>query len=639
MDMSIIQQSENVKNTGLDEDKPKNVLYFKGSKYRPRIINYAGFDIETWDENKKFLCGSVVSRFGNFYFTKASEMRKEFFKRKYRGFKFVATNLGFDFFGLFFGTEYIMKFRFLLRQGSLINATCYNVDGRPEKEHIKGKLNCKIEFIDTLNYSGLSVEKMGKLLDFHKLDHPEFLGERPKTPQQWAQIKAYNIRDSEISLRFMEFFENICRMKLKVTPKITLASTSMKCFQNNYMGDSMYVPLSPDVQIDCQNAFYGGRCEVFSRGLFKEIYHYDINSMYPYCMMKFEYPDPNSIKTIDGSYPEYIHEYHGISLVTIECPHMKYPLLPFRTENKLLFPYGSFTSWQSHIELRMALKLGYKLIKIHKMHYFDKTCRPFADFVNTLYPLKCQAKKDNSPMEHIYKIFLNGTFGKFGEKWFNKEVLIPNDFTVQAMRDFVFKHDADIVDDFLLYKKTVRPKAHHIPIWALYVTAYARLVLYKYIVDEHALYCDTDCIMTPYQISTTDELGGMKLERYMDEVILMKPKGYGMKANKFLNIPANVKFKGLGKKAEYKDFQTILDSKPISYIKPAKFKEAIRNGLIPNQNIKVKKLFSLEDTKRFWKYPFNPNLTEESEPLFITMETSKMLEPKIILESLKNLYR
>lgn len=613
------------------KEKENKPLLFRKTKFSPRIINYAGFDIETHNENRAFTCGSIVFPDGTVLFTKdKKEMKKEFFRRKNRNHIFVATNLMFDFMGLFFGDRIFKHFNIIMRQTSQLISMYTYTDGK----HFSKKYNknyWKVSFIDTMNYAQLSVEKMGKILGIEKLEKPFFLGNKPKSDEEWNYLEAYNRKDSLISLRFMQHFEKMCREELKVTPKLTIASTTLRYFTNHHL-ENAYLSMPLDVQIDCQNAYYGGRCEATSRGMFRNIRQYDINSMYSYVMQKYEYPDPNTLRTITMEKRDYIFRYHGISLVTIEAPYMKYPLLPLRTKEKLLFPYGVFTSWQSHIELRKALQLGYKIIKIHKMHYFYGSCRPFKSFVEALYPLKQKYTEEKSPKAVIVKLFLNANYGKMGEKWFSKEKIEYVESAGEISNAVDNYERVDKINiNFIKVRYVTKPKAHHIPIWALYVTAYARLELYKYISAHDPVYYDTDCIITNDYLPESHALGEMKLEHEYDNIIIVRPKMYGAPENRFINEKEVVKVKGSGKKVIYEDFLKLITGTKITYKKPAKLMESLRKGIKPNTNLDIEKLFSCEDTKRYWKYPFDPKLAQESEPVFVNNEIQRMHDNQKIL--------
>ncbi len=77
----------------------------KPTKQRQFKRDIFGFDIETYDDNKKFLCASIYSdnpRLCKTFFSK-KEIIKFIQKPEFRGSYISATNLGFDYFGTFYG--------------------------------------------------------------------------------------------------------------------------------------------------------------------------------------------------------------------------------------------------------------------------------------------------------------------------------------------------------------------------------------------------------------------------------------------------------------------------------------------------------------------------------------------------------
>ena len=96
--------------------------------------------------------------------------------------------------------------------------------------------------------------------------------------------------------------------------------------------------------------------------------YYDYNSLYPSVMLN-SYPDPNTLNVTYKNETSYIESFDGISEVEIYSPKVKYPLLPYRTEDKLLFPYGTFRGYYTHIELREAMLLGYVIKKVFRKKF------------------------------------------------------------------------------------------------------------------------------------------------------------------------------------------------------------------------------------------------------------------------------
>lgn len=557
-----------------------------------------GFDIETCNENKEFVCASVVGEYGEISFTNKRECIDFILHtNEMRNSIIVASNLSFDFFGLFFGEPEAMHFVQLFRGSHLLRA-------------VYKKENWSIVFLDTLNYAMLSVAELGKLLGIPKLDNP-CLGKRPSSNNEFKELIAYNQMDARISREALLFFYSLFE-SLGATPKMTLASTAMSLFQNKYLDDAYFRAPIPILRQQFKG-YYGGRVEAFARGECMNCFYYDINSLYP-SVMRNEYPNPNTMRIIHKNNMDYIQNFEGMSYVVVECPKMDYPLLPYRTEDKLLFPYGKFSGWHTHAELRKAYELGYKIM-VKKTIYYKENCEPFREFVDDLYKKRIAYQQEHSPMEKMVKLLMNSLYGKFGQKFEMKENIIPFPETLEEIQKYdFFEHIPN--SNYAKIKKTVAPPSFTIPIWASYTASYGRLKLYDYIKNNEALYADTDSILTEKKLPTSEALGKLKLEMRVEKAVIVKPKFYA-----FYGENPRIKAKGIGVKLSMKDFNTMLLGNPLYYNKFLKFKEALRKGKLPNTTIEVFKKLGLEDTKRLWDKPFSFVEKQLSQPLCI-------IEPK-----------
>lgn len=592
-------------------------------KQKEKVPEVIGFDIETHGRKNEFVCASLVS---NKYpeglrFTRKDLLIEELKRRCYRGCYISATNLSFDFMGTFFGGEDIQNFNMCFQNGSsmLMFATTYVENGKfttnpTQKKH-------KLTFIDTLNYAGLSVEKMGKILRMPKLEKPPFLGLKPTNKEQWAEMWKYNIRDSRISKQFLDFlFEGF--IKLGADVKMTIASTSMSRFRNVNLKETFY-QLPKELLLEQFKSYYGGRTEAFGRGKIENMNYYDINSLYPSVMRDNIFPHPNSVRVSHKNTDFYYKNFEGLTHCRVMCPDMRYPILPLNTGEKLIFPTGEFSGWFTNVEIRHAVNFGYQILDVYKSQYFKKTCSPFAEFVNEMYALRMEYKKDDNPMEYVVKIMMNSLYGKFGQKFEGRDNIV----TISQLKDMKqFDGKIERVGDspFFRTKSDCQPAPFCIPIWASYITAYARLKLWDYINTYRAVYCDTDSIITTEKVPTSMELGMMKHEYTIAEGLIVKPKFYGFrgveyKNNKCFNAEA-VKIKGVRLKLTYDMFtekcsNTNEDNKfCVKYDKFLKFKEAMRRKLIPNEIIEINKELSVEDDKRYWEYSFNENSYQDSIP-------------------------
>lgn len=582
----------------------------KRTKQKQNRREIFGFDIETYDDNKEFLLASVYYDENNKWTFFSKQELIDFFKtRRFRNAYVFASNLQFDFNGLFYGTKEIMEFDFLYRSSDMMYAKSYLTgEGFSKKNANRGN----IVFLDTWNYCKMSVEKMGKILTLPKLIKPSFLGKKPKNDYEWKEIIEYNMRDSEISKKYAKFLFDSFH-DLGATPKITIAQTAMSLFKNKYL-DDQYFRMKTDDMDDIFQAYYGGRVEVFKRGKIQECNYYDFNSLYPSVMIK-SYPNPNFHRITRKNTNEYIMKYEGVSDVTIECPNeLNIPILPYRTKEKLIFPTGTFRSWQTHVELRRAISIGYKLIEVHKTHYFKETCTPFKGYVIDLYNQRKAFKKEGNPMQEVVKLLLNSLYGKFGQKYRDKDNWQPFNQTKEELDRYEW---FERIGNFIRIKRSFcEPSSFCIPIWAAYVTAYGRLKLYDALVDCDPTYCDTDSIVTKKKMLTSDELGDLKLEMTIENGIFLRAKMYSASGTSGDGKQCQlVKIKGIGRHLDFDEFDKFIEDPQIQYTKFIKFKEAIRRGFIPNEIITIMKTLSLEDDKRFWNGRFDKNILQTSTPL------------------------
>jgi len=575
-----------------------------------------GFDIETYGQKNDFLLASIVGEnYEKLFYTKEEFIKEIRTNTIFKDSIIYATNLGFDFFGIYFNEG---GFRLCHRGGRLLSAKSFFYK---KKFQANGKVKTKslksITFIDSMNYAMLSVKEMGENIGMPKLEHPFFLGKMPKNEEEWEIMRKYNIQDSTITLNFMirlkEGFE-----LLGATMGMTLASTSMSLFKNKYL-DKDYILPSSDNILEHFKSYYGGRTEAFKKGVIRDYYYYDFNSLYPSVMRDNVFPNPSTLRISSLGDLNLIELYEGCSDVLIECPYMRYPLLPYRKDNgRVIFPYGKFRGWYTHIELREALKLGYKIIKIFKTHYFSKVCKPFESFVNDLYELRKKYKKEKSIMQYVIKITMNSLYGKFGQRFLKLDNWIHESLFDE--KEFLNTLNIETIGNYVRVTKNTEPSTFCIPIWASYVTAYGRLKLYNEIIQHNPVYVDTDSLLIDHEIKSSDKLGDVKLEKNIVFGFIVRPKFY---ATRDSNGEEEPHIKGLGTKINFQEFENILINPVKRYTKFAKFKEALRRGLVPNEIIDIEKNFSLEDEKREWKGKFNKLKLQDSEPLYIEDENEQ----------------
>lgn len=565
---------------------------------------FFGFDIETYDDNKQFLLASIcgVTRDGYQYekvFYSPREVIEELkTNRLFKDSVLFATNLSFDFFGTFFTEKERECFSTVFSGSNLLFTKTY-FDGdtfTASKTFSKCRKERKsLLFIDSLNFAKMSVKRMGEVIGFPKLESPSWIGGYPKDHDAWVEMERYNIRDSWVTFKFMEFlirsFEH-----LGATFKYTIASTSMSLFKNRYLGDYKVYQPDRETLLEIFKAYYGGRTETFKRGSFGKCKYYDFNSLYPSVMHDYAYPDPNTMRIVVNCTDEFVKEFEGVSDVDIVIPDdIHIPPLPYRLDDgKVIFPTGRLRGWFTHVELRKALDQGAVIEKVRKSIYYTHMVAPFKKFVEDLYNLRLKYKSDGNPLQLVTKLFMNSLYGKFGEKFVDKrQTMHESMFTKSKMESL---DHFEIVGEYITFTEDTEPKSHCVPIWAVYVTAYARLKMFETLKGHDPIYCDTDSIVTKDSFPESNELGALKLEMSVDEGVTVRPKFYALKSSD----SDVVKLKGLGRRLSWIEFWGVLENPIVEYTKFAKLKESLRRKLVPNQAIVEQKEFSLEDSKRDW---------------------------------------
>ena len=232
-------------------------------------------------------------------------------------------------------------------------------------------------------------------------------------------------------------------------------------------------PLNP------RDAFCGGRTNAVK--LYhhvtpsQKIHYIDVTSLYPWVNKTCVYPKGHPTITYTPGHTD-IHQYFGLIQCQILPPRQLYhPVLPYRHDDKLLFPLCAAcveqempkrplqrTSECVHTdrqrvltgtwctpELEKAVELGYQVQYIYEVWHFDDTCEGlFRDYVNTWLKIKQEASgwpkddmseeakqdyiqkyfehegiqleydkiKKNPGLRTLAKLMLNSMWGKFGQR-------------------------------------------------------------------------------------------------------------------------------------------------------------------------------------------------------------------------------
>lgn len=320
-----------------------------------------------------------------------------------------------------------------------------------------------------------------------------------------------------------------------------------------------------------RESYLGGATDYY-KFYAKNLYYYDVNSLYPYAMLKdmpyriikkyynLENKESNphgggesiNLKTFFG----FVQRPMGSRVI---CPdNLDIPLLPYKTkEGYTIYPKGIFTGVYFSEELKEVMKFGYKIIPI-AAYEFDKKVL-FKDYIENFYNEKKQAQIEKIPSKrYIAKLHLNTLYGIFGRRnEILKIITIPKEDINIYLTVYIIKAIIDINSNFfnlLVYSnindkmidqlnstlkielKSKRELIKSNVAIASAVTAYARIHMIQFKVGEYAKHIVyTDSIFTTKELPKSmigDDLGLMKKElegHIISEAYFFGIKKYGFK--------------------------------------------------------------------------------------------------------------
>lgn len=539
------------------------------------------------DERGFVGCAFVGPEFERYY-TNRYEAMNYMESLKYEDVLFVATNLDYDL-AMVFGPN-IEKLRYFYADNRLLYA-----------EFNDKSSNC--QFWDTIRCIGFySVATLGKMVGINKLPTPRVLLDESVNRPLWVCdkhdevecIECYCIQDARITREAYMMFSREMQ-SLNCPLKTTIASTAINLWKNS-TPRKLQKSLRKDYDSMCREAYYGGRAEVFRVGYADYINEYDVNSLYPYVMRTFQYPNTDHLAFLSFDHKwSKIEDREGVANVELVAPDIKIPLLPYRYSNKLIFPTGTFEGTYTLVELRKAVQLGYEILNVNWSLTTFETIQPFRHFVDGLYKYRLLYKSSGNPLENVYKILLNSTYGKFGQRqsgsigWLREIEAKDFDAPIHPVNVIDLNKTAMVIDQI---NNSYTPTYLNV-LWASYITAYARLHLYSLMeqVDFNVYYCDTDAIFTPEKMETSDSLGAVKEEISGHSGVFISPKFYSVTDN---NGNTSYKVKGVpsGKQQQYYDGDQVTFTIPVSIM------QGLKNGITPASWQIIQRTYHYEFDKR-----------------------------------------
>lgn len=348
------------------------------------------------------------------------------------------------------------------------------------------------------------------------------------------EFKIYALQDSVALLKALLKAQEIYLrdFNIDITSIVSTSSLSLKIFRTKFLKVDIPI-LKGSIDNFIRKGYFGGHTDYY-KGYGENIHYYDVNSLYPYSMMK-----PMPFKLIKH------HKTLNIDLnintnlfgfFEAECyiPNNNRPMLPYKHEGKTIYPYGSWLGVYFTEEMKSLLDYGYKF-KLIRGYEFSKI-HLFNDYVEYFYNKK---KTSKGASRFIAKMHLNQLYGIFGrkqeivesinvynvdiEKYLLSRVVktiieINNDKSCMLLQANL---DNDTLSKLNLELDMSLSNGFNIGVksnvgLAAAVTAYSRIHMLPFKISGEVLYTDTDSIFTSKKLD--DSLTGKGLGLMKDEL-------------------------------------------------------------------------------------------------------------------------
>lgn len=252
----------------------------------------------------------------------------------------------------------------------------------------------------------------------------------------------------EILTKFNELIFREFQVNIHDTP--TLPSLAMKIYRIHFMPENTIYQILNKPYWNIRESYTGGAVDVYIphnrisglfgkvKALFKQLFYYDVNSLYPSVMANHLMPIGKPI-AFEGDIRKMEPNAYGFFYCKITSPtSLKHPLLQRRIKTndgiRTIAGLGSWSGWVSSVEMDNAIKYGYTF-EIIKGYQFE-TGNIFKEYVQRMYNLRLKYSKGDA-MNLIAKLLMNSLYGKFAMKLERTEVAIYNCSTDEGMKEFI----------------------------------------------------------------------------------------------------------------------------------------------------------------------------------------------------------
>lgn len=334
---------------------------------------------------------------------------------------------------------------------------------------------------------------------------------------------------------FFKFNNNIYEMdQVNITQFITLSNMAYSLWQKS-LKDLIEIPDLEKYSFE-KKATFGARCypnsKTFKSKYYDDIvsgkmkydeliktgeyiYNADVKSLYPASMAGFDlqsvnYPTGKS-RWSNNPKQEFDNNKLGFFEINFTCPkNIIIPILPRHTINGGLewSLIDGFNQVYTSVEIKNAIKIGYKIEFINKCLVFDNSSKTvFKPYIDKYMQIKTDGEKEgNEVKRNIGKLMNNAIYGKMLQKSITENTAIINNYNdlLNFFKDYEINDVSALSESKLLLTGESRNKESKITKPAFlgaFILSYSREIMLNYMLaidpslKTHVFtYTDTDSL-------------------------------------------------------------------------------------------------------------------------------------------------
>nr|YP_009704469.1 hypothetical protein [Volvariella volvacea]AYD91358.1 hypothetical protein [Volvariella volvacea]AYD91390.1 hypothetical protein [Volvariella volvacea] len=186
---------------------------------------------------------------------------------------------------------------------------------------------------------------------------------------------------------------------IDITECHSATAMSFKIYRAKYLKAPIPV-LTQEQREFVSPAYFGGATEYYELRS-ENLYHYDVNSMYPAMMVQDRLPILPVGKI--GPIKDW-KSFYGYVECKVECPlDFQTPILPCKHEGKTIYPTGTWLGTYFSEHVKLAESLGYTITPLRGLQF--RAGSPFNSYIQDFYHTKSTTK--DAALKGISKLHLN----------------------------------------------------------------------------------------------------------------------------------------------------------------------------------------------------------------------------------------